>query len=1284
MVKSYDRYEYEDCLGIVNSKSSNCVFLNNNNIISGHDECVGIWNINEKEIKKKLSVPFLPPYYFFTYHVTYICLNDVNKNIVAVGYTNGSIRLFDMEKNKILSTFSGHTSGICKLKFNENGNYLCSCSKDTNIILWDIINDKGVFKLEGHTNVVTDIEFLQRKNDYLDDFLDNNILISVSKDCLIKVWELNIQTCVQTIVDCEEEITSLIINQTNTRLIVACNSFLKIYKINLYSNHIIKDTYNTNSKIYITFLANIKRPTNCRIQNMKMIFFIDNEDIYNYPFELEDEKSDNLLYSNPNNQKVNNLFISSSNGDNIKQNEEILTTDHLSNPNLLLTNNNNLNTSIKYCERARYSVDGDNSGLLICCTNLKKIEFYKINSIKNQKKSEKNKKKRYIEKLKKKKIKILNEKKKIEKFKGKESIDYNFLNQKLEDLEKELFIYNNYDIHTANDEIKYLFNYNYKFKLQNIDVMKKKKKDNYIYLLVSFMSNRLSVYQVNLYDILHNKDNFVVMDNENKEEREDKDNMDRESDMKDHKSGNNIDSDIESGSDNDSDNKSDSNIDSDNESGNNIDSNIDSDNKSGSNIDSGEDDETHNKKKVKIVQKKIYDYSKCFKEISEINKGHNSSVDFLNLSSNNELLVSICKKYVKIWNMNNLQNIITINLEGCTNAIFCNNDESLIISDECGYLYLYELKNIELKYTYKAHANKIINLSKKCNQKNNNNNYNNDNYYYDHNDSSRNNDKGFLSVGEENYLKIFEYTMGVVTNESSDSEKDDNNNNNNNNNDNTYYNNNNDNTYYNNNNEREKKSFIHNKRSNYKKNSSRDELNNDTYNKYYDDSNDVRKIENCEIFMFKEIDCYHLSDKVSCAMYSPDGKYICIGYLNNLIEILYSDTLKLHLTLYGHSLPITCMDISKDNKILASSGADKFIFLWNMEYGNVNKRIHTECDVVNKIQFFNKNNNLISISRDGYIKMWDAIKFQCICTVDGNFGILKCLVINHNDDFFLTSGTHKSIRIWKKGEDLIFLEEERDKELNLQIEKEAIRNDLAYPSSVEKNVLLNKATIKTIETIKSSEKLIEYLDIIEEEIILLDTYYKNLTAYEEAKGKNELPDFVQPPTKPLGRPELLNKDPHEFIIEIMCNIKNNILNEVLISLPFSYAYKLLDYIKTYLISFHFFQKIQDNYKKYLSCGNFNFYVEYSINIVLTIINIYRNQFLFDNKFRFLLYELQQLILPHLKKSVDQCAFNQTTLNFLMYSMDDDELNLDHILQNNSFINKETKKIDQQQGHAKGQ
>ncbi|CRG94675.1 U3 snoRNA-associated small subunit rRNA processing, putative [Plasmodium gallinaceum] len=1240
MVKSYDRYEFEDCFGIVNSKTSNCVFLNYNNILSGHDECVSIWNVNEKEIKRKLTVPFTPPYYFFTYHVTYICINEKNRNILAVGYINGSIRLFDIEKNKILSTFHGHTSSICKLKFNKNGNYLCSCSKDTNIILWDVTNDKGVFKLEGHNNVVTDIEFIKIKSDYLNDFISNNLLISVSKDCLIKVWELNIQSCVQTVVDCEEEISCLSINENNTRLIVGCNSFLRIYKIDLYSN--IKDKF-TNCKIYVSFLSIIKRPNNCRIQNMKMIFFIENDtglEEENLHFMLKDDVA---IRENDNN--INS--VNTNGNDNKKKKDENIDNSNKNNnsgdacedKNIINVINNSLNSSIKICERTSYCSEGDNNGILMCCTNLKKIEFYKINSIKNQKKSEKTKKKRYIEKLKKKKKLIIREQKRIEKFKGKKSVDYCNLTQKLEEIEQEIIIYNRYDIHTVNDEIKYLFNYNCKFRLQNIDVYKKRKKDIFVYLLASFVTNRLSVFQVNLYDILNNKDMLIVKkegksknsNNENKDEEREKQEGEKkkrkeEPNEGEEESEEEVDKDKEGSEEEEEEDgdkeRSEEEEDKDKEGSEEEEEKVnESEEKS---KDKDEKKETEgSEQNIKLIEKKIYDYSKCFKEITEINKGHNGSVNFLELSENGELMVSICKKYVKIWNLKTFQNIITINSEGCTSAFFCFNDEFLVIGDEYGYIFLYELKNIELKYTYKAHANKIINLYKKPKS------------------------NAFLSVGEENYLKIFEFTTNEVDidYEESDDEK------------------------------KNSKNVINKK--NYRN---------------YDRKEKNEKSEGEEVVVqkenfylkFKEMDCYSLTDKVSCAIYSPNENYISIGYLNNLIEVLYSDTLKLHLTLYGHSLPITCIDISKDNKLLASSSSDKFLFIWNLEYGSINKRLHINCDVLTKIKFFNESNNLISISRDGYIKMWDAVKFECICTIDGSFGTLTSLVINANDEFFLTSGTHKSIRYWKRGDDLIFLEEERDKELNLQIEKEAVRNDLTYPSSVEKNVLLNKATIKTIETIKSSEKLIEYLDIIEEELTLLDVYYKNLTAYQEAKKKNELPDFVQPPTKPNSRPELLNKDPFEFIIEIVCNIKNNILNEVLISLPFSYAYKLLDYIKTYLKSFYFFQKIQENRKKFLSCGDFNFYVEYLINIVLSIINIYRNQFLFDVKFRFLLYELHELITPHLKKSIDQCSFNQTTLNFLINSVDDDDLNFndyDELLESNKQL-KNKDKINTKIKHEK--
>ncbi|ANQ10185.1 Uncharacterized protein PCOAH_00046380 [Plasmodium coatneyi] len=1234
MVKSYDRYEFEDCFGIVNSKTSNCVFLNSSSILSGHDECVGLWNIQEKEIKKKLTVPFTAPYYFFSYHVTHICVNPKDKNMIAVGYVNGCIKVFDVESNKVTSTFAGHTSAINKLKFNEDGNYLCSCGKDTNIILWDVVNDQGLFKLEGHTNIVNDIEFLRRKNNYVDNFVNNNLLISASKDCLIKVWDLNIQLCVQTVVDCEEEITSILINETNTRLIVACNSAIKVYKIDVHvGGH---DKFSSSSKVYLTFLTSIKRTNNSRIQNMKMIFLVQSESHYDgldmqeerllYDDEDDDDNDDdeNIWTHLEKNEATDDDAASDSNTSNDgnakgktqnrgddptkslphqkKPNSDVQQTDK----HILSVIKKSLNKSVKLCNRSNYCADGDNNGILLCCTNAKKIELYKINSVKNQKKSEKNKKKRILEKLKKKKKAILKEAQRVEKFKGTQNIDYTNLMEEVKSLEEEIAAHGKYHFHTANDEVKFLFHYNCKFRLQYLDVYRRRKRDSYIYLLAAYVTNRLSVFQVNLFDVLTKRDEFIVRGGD--EEKRDDGEADGEEDVVDED-----DADKEaSDADREDTDEDDSNDDDEMEEKESDEENDDDD------VDE-EDDAPKGETRgdlgapAKIVEKKIYDYSKCFKETCEINKGHNSTVQFLSLSEKNELLVSICRKYVKVWSMRTFQNIVTINLEGCTNALFCEDDEYMLISDDTGYIYLYELRNIEVRHSHKAHANGIISMCKNVKQ------------------------KRFLSVGEESYLKVFELCWreggDESDGESSGGESDEI--------------------------EQEEGVPIGNAASSAKK---RRRISTSGEAQSAELHSEGETTEKRTHLTFNEVDCYNLTDKVSCAIYSPNGKYICVGYLNNLIEVLYSDTLKLHLTLYGHSLPITCMDISKDNTVLASSSADKFLFLWNIEYGSITKRMHTNCDVLTKVHFFNNSNNLISVSRDGFIKMWDAIKFQCICTMDGNFGVLTSLAINREDNYFLTSGTHRSIRCWmKKEDDMIFLEEERDKELNLQIEKEAVRNDLSYPSSVEKNALLTKATIKTIDTIKSSEKLIEYLDIIDEELTLMDIYFKNLTEYEEAKRKNELPDFVQPPNKVKPRPELLNKNPFEFIIEVMCHIKKNILHEVLISLPFSYAYKLLNYIKTYLMAFYFFQRIQNDYGKFKICGDFSFHVEYSINIVLSIVNIYRNQFLFDVKFRFLLYELHQLIIPHLRRSLDQCAFNQSTLNFLLHALEDEEVGADGAL-----------------------
>eukprot|EP00380_Ascogregarina_taiwanensis_P023363 284816013_5 len=49
--------------------------------------------------------------------VTRIVVHPLESNVVAAGYIDGSVRLWDLSSKKLLATFSGHRSGISALEF---------------------------------------------------------------------------------------------------------------------------------------------------------------------------------------------------------------------------------------------------------------------------------------------------------------------------------------------------------------------------------------------------------------------------------------------------------------------------------------------------------------------------------------------------------------------------------------------------------------------------------------------------------------------------------------------------------------------------------------------------------------------------------------------------------------------------------------------------------------------------------------------------------------------------------------------------------------------------------------------------------------------------------------------------------------------------------------------------------------------------------------------------------------------------------------------------------------
>lgn len=69
-----------------------------------------------------------------------------NKSTFAVGHQDGSIRIWDSVSKAVLITFNGHRKAVTSLAFDSEGVRLASGSQDTDIILWDVSAEVGLFK----------------------------------------------------------------------------------------------------------------------------------------------------------------------------------------------------------------------------------------------------------------------------------------------------------------------------------------------------------------------------------------------------------------------------------------------------------------------------------------------------------------------------------------------------------------------------------------------------------------------------------------------------------------------------------------------------------------------------------------------------------------------------------------------------------------------------------------------------------------------------------------------------------------------------------------------------------------------------------------------------------------------------------------------------------------------------------------------------------------------------------------------------------------------------------
>lgn len=92
--------------------------------------------------------------------------------------------------------FSGHRAAVEAMEFDSNGTRLLTSGRDTDVIVWDIVNECGLFRLRGHKGPVTTVMWLEERN----------MVVSASKDSFVKFWDLDTQHCVSTVVGHRNEV----------------------------------------------------------------------------------------------------------------------------------------------------------------------------------------------------------------------------------------------------------------------------------------------------------------------------------------------------------------------------------------------------------------------------------------------------------------------------------------------------------------------------------------------------------------------------------------------------------------------------------------------------------------------------------------------------------------------------------------------------------------------------------------------------------------------------------------------------------------------------------------------------------------------------------------------------------------------------------------------------------------------------------------------------------------------------------------------------------------------
>eukprot|EP00835_Amoeboradix_gromovi_P003507 NODE_234_length_13549_cov_0.394349.p1 type:complete len:810 gc:universal NODE_234_length_13549_cov_0.394349:6772-9201(+) len=222
--------------------------------------------------------------------------------------------------------------------------------------------------------------------------------------------------------------------------------------------------------------------------------------------------------------------------------------------------------------------------------------------------------------------------------------------------------------------------------------------------------------------------------------------------------------------------------------------------------------------------------------------------------------------------------------------------------------------------------------------------------------------------------------------------------------------------------------------------------------------------------LLSHISTAELTTNVLCCACNND--FIAVSLLDNTIRLLYIDSLKPYLVLYGHNLP--AISLCFMNEKLISGSADKSTRVWGLDYGDCRKILKIHHERISGVAELKHDGYLassegpvqtcISCDRKGNIYYWDTQSFQIVQRFKSHRGDITSIASANHGDWFISTGKDRLITFWNRTDDEVFLQEEFDKQMDDNVELELVMN--ACDGKADRSITAIKAGERLLNAIE--------------------------------------------------------------------------------------------------------------------------------------------------------------------------------------------------------------------------